>query len=710
MAKVTRFHLHRSVAAVIAIGVVASVVGFSYTESSVQGNNRLLLRQEAGQGAVVLGAFMTQFQSPFLHLATLAQPLGYSQSAFTAAGAGASAQAEGASVALLRDSGGRLSLLASVGVVHRQFGTPSDAALVAAASRAGAQFVGVTGANGKRWIGQLVGPPGVPAGEVLYWELPTSPMVSLRSIPGLPFSAVDAAVYFGTEAPSNLVFSTTTALPLPGQRAVVQMANVATFTVEQARISTKAGSFASPGNLILVMTATASLSGHSAAIFPWVLLLIGLGVTVAVAVALTLALRRRDEALGLVVEMKQKNEALDRAQLRQAEAEESLRQAQRLDAVGQLAGGIAHDFNNLLHVILSFTGFIDDALTPDSPLRADVAEVQSAARRAAELTRQLLVFARGEVVRADVLDANAVVFDTQRLLNHTLGEDIDLRLQLADLPCQFVADAGEINQVLMNLAINARDAMPRGGPLTIDVARVELSAHSAPGMGLTPGPHVRIEVTDTGEGMSRDVAARAFEPFFTTKETGRGTGLGLAMVYGIVARWHGFVAISSSPGRGTTVTLLFPVAGAVGAPAPGAAPAVPAMVSQPAGPGAGSVLLVEDEEGVRRSTARILQSAGYRVLQAQDADEAERVFAGTSVDLLLTDVVMPGGLSGKDLADRLRRQRPDLPIVFVTGYGSQAIAERGVLASLMTLVEKPFTADVLLDTVRSSLLDAQRVH
>jgi len=704
-ARTRRLFLERSFLLVLLIGLSATAAGFLYSAGNVKRNDQLLLRQEAGQGSVVLGSFLSQYQQTFLKLGDAVTEGPGSQPAFVAAAAQVAKQ--GSRVALLRHVGSSYVVVAGVGVLHRKFGGPDDAALAAMIGDGQVHYPAIASDAGERWIEQIVGPPEVPVGFALYWELPTSPVVSLGNIPGLPFSGIDAAVYLGAERPADLVFASTRTLPVTGTRAVVRVSTLTT-TFPVAHLNSHPGSATAPGSLLLVVRANKHLSGAWSAVFPWVLLLVGVAATVAVAYLLSVSTRRRDEALRLVHDMKDKHVELDQALRRQAEAEEGLRQAQRLEAVGQLAGGIAHDFNNLLHVILSYTDFLERAVEPDSPLREDVLEVQGAAQRAAELTRQLLVFARGEVVRPSLLDANHVLRDSELLLRHTLGEDIDLRIGIGAGDCTFVADLGEIKQVLMNLAINARDAMPRGGTLRIDVGRVEVSEHNAPSMGLVPGAHVRVDMTDTGIGMPREVANRAFEPFFTTKETGRGTGLGLSMVYGIVARWHGFVSISSSPGRGTTVTMLFPVAIALPVSAdPDSALAGPSA-PPPAVPQAHgkTLLLVEDQEQVRRSMARILESAGYHVVQAGDALEARRRYADEHVDLLLTDIVMPGGRSGKELADELWEMRPDLPVVFATGYGTEEIAVRGVLPATMTLIEKPFTAQTLLRTVGNVLHDA----
>ena len=317
--------------------------------------------------------------------------------------------------------------------------------------------------------------------------------------------------------------------------------------------------------LVLVLGFGASLGGFLTDTLPWISLLVGLVATVLVAGLLDLAATRRDEAHHLIAELESKNSQLDEALRHQVEAEQRLAQAHRLEAVGQLAGGIAHDFNNLLQSILSYSEFLSDAIEPESELQQDVAEVQKAARRAAGLTRQLLVFSRQHATQAVVVDLNDSVRGAEHLLRSTLGDAIELTCRTATEPCPVVADVGELELMLMNLAINARDAMPHGGTITVTVDTVKVDG--ADGSGLHPGPFARIDVKDDGEGMTPDVAAKAFEPFFTTKETGRGTGLGLSMVYGIANRSGGRASISSADGVGTTITVLFPLSDPTSLPA-----------------------------------------------------------------------------------------------------------------------------------------------
>jgi two-component system, cell cycle sensor histidine kinase and response regulator CckA len=311
--------------------------------------------------------------------------------------------------------------------------------------------------------------------------------------------------------------------------------------------------------LVVAVGFGTSLGGFFADTFPWVSLLIGLVGTLVVATLLDLAVTRRDKALYLFHELEVKNSQLDEALSRQVQAELSLRQAQRMEAVGQLAGGIAHDFNNLLQSILSYSEFLSDAIDPDSELQEDVAEVRKAAQRAAGLTRQLQVFSRQHVTDPVVVNLNDSVRGAEHLMRAALSDDIDLTCTTPEYPCLVLADVAEIEQMLMNLAINARDAMPCGGQIEVTVETTEVREAGSVATDFGLGPFARIDVRDNGNGMPPEVVAKAFEPFFTTKETGRGAGLGLAMVYGIANRAGGSASISSVGGEGTTVTVLFPL-------------------------------------------------------------------------------------------------------------------------------------------------------
>ena len=381
--------------------------------------------------------------------------------------------------------------------------------------------------------------------------------------------------------------------------------------------------------------------------------------------------------------------------------EDQLRQSQRMEAVGQLAGGVAHDFNNLLTAVASYCDLASDALEDDGNpvLRASVDGIRSAAGRAAEVTQQLLAFSRQQVLELKPLDLNSAVADQTRLLRRLLGDDVDVRLALEPGLPAVTMDAGQLAQVVMNLAVNARDSMPAGGTLTIETQSVDLE--SAPTMtGIVSGPHVLLAVSDTGCGMDSTIRERIFEPFFTTKELGKGTGLGLSTVLGIVEQSGGRVSVYSEPGVGTTFKVYMPMGGA--APAHKHAPAGVAKLDRPVG--SGVILLVEDNDAVRRPVARLLSDLGYEVVPADGPEEALRLATGRTLDLLVTDVVMPM-MNGRQLAERLLADRPELKVLYMSGYTDDAVIARGVIEAGTAFLQKPFGADRLAQKIRE-LLDA----
>jgi PAS domain S-box-containing protein len=379
--------------------------------------------------------------------------------------------------------------------------------------------------------------------------------------------------------------------------------------------------------------------------------------------------------------------------------EQQLRLSQKMEAVGQLAGGVAHDFNNLLTIILGYSILLLRELGPEDPRRAPLEGIKEAGDRAAALTQQLLAFSRRQVLAPQVLDLNAVVADMEEMLRRLIGEDIDLLTVLKPELGLIKADRSQIEQILMNLVVNARDAMPTGGKLTIETAAAELDeAYARRHPGVTPGAHVMLAVSDTGHGMDEATRARIFEPFFTTKEKGKGTGLGLAVVYGIAKQSGGSIWVYSEPGRGTTFKVYLPRVEAV----PEKAAAVP--VNERSHRGTETVLLVEDEAAVRSFVREILQSNGYVVLEASQAGEAleacERHAA--PIHLLLTDVVLPA-TSGPELAGRLKSLRPEAKILYMSGYTDNAVVHHGVLEPHVALLQKPFTPAALLRKVREVL-------
>jgi PAS domain S-box-containing protein len=382
-----------------------------------------------------------------------------------------------------------------------------------------------------------------------------------------------------------------------------------------------------------------------------------------------------------------------------------LHQAQRLESLGQLAGGIAHDFNNLLAVIINYAAFVADDLnaTPITDkdrqeMSEDVEQISLAAEKAAHLTHQLLAFARREIVQPAIVNVNDTVSDVEQLLRRTLGEHVELHSSLAANLQAVLIDPGQLEQILVNLAVNSRDAMPDGGVLRIDTVNMDIDEDDVTSQPeLSPGPHVRLRVSDTGVGMPPETAQRAFDPFFTTKPPGQGTGLGLATVYGIVQQANGRAQIYSEPGVGTTFTVLLPATDR--ASSPGASRSEPQMTH-----GEETILLVEDEQALREVTRRILAGAGYEVIVAASGPEAIEAADGHTgpIDLLLSDVIMPQ-MPGPQLAEKLLVERPSVRVLLMSGFAQPILDSGGYLGDGMTLIEKPFTRLSLLAKVAQAL-------
>ncbi len=414
------------------------------------------------------------------------------------------------------------------------------------------------------------------------------------------------------------------------------------------------------------------------------------------------AVRDVTERLELRAERERLRSQADRDRL-----ERQLQQSQRLESLGQLAGGVAHDFNNLLAVISNYAEFVAEEVAKDASqadwqsVRHDVRQIQLAAERAADLTRQLLAFARRDVVQPRPLNLNEVIASVEQLLVRTLGEHVVLKTDLAPDVCPVLADPGQIEQVLVNLAVNARDAMPSGGTLAVQTATTDIdAAHAASRAGLQPGRYACMKIGDTGVGMPRKVIDRAFEPFFTTKPKGEGAGLGLATVYGIVTQAHGYVQIYSEPGIGTTFTILLPATGQ-------GVRAEPAAEQKPREGAGETVLIVEDEPAMRKVTGRILSRSGYNVITAADGRKAVEIAASHAggIDVLLTDVVMPQ-MSGKEAAEQIRALRPGVKVLFMSGYTQGLLDTQGVVEPGVNLIEKPFSEASLL--IRLGQLIASR--
>jgi signal transduction histidine kinase/ActR/RegA family two-component response regulator len=376
-----------------------------------------------------------------------------------------------------------------------------------------------------------------------------------------------------------------------------------------------------------------------------------------------------------------------------------LQSVQKMEAIGRLAGGIAHDFNNLVQAIGGYTEILLRQIAEGDPLRRNAEEIKKAGDRAAALTRQLLAFSRQQVLQPSLLDVNHIVKHVEQLLTRLIGEDIELRTYLADDLWPVKADAAQLEQVLMNLAVNARDAMRDGGLLTIETANVDLtrSGDGEP-FSVVAGPYVLLAVTDTGTGMNAETKARAFEPFFTTKPPGEGTGLGLSTVYGTVKQNGGAVEVESEPGIGTTFRIYLPRAQDASAEVPAPPP------RQTSGGAGETILVVEDEPAVLDLTRLALERAGYRVLSARSPREAHALAAAHQgpLDLVVTDVVMPN-LNGRELLESLRAIRPELRGVYMSGYTAEVIARHGILEPDLVFLQKPFSLDQLLAKVRDGL-------
>ena len=407
--------------------------------------------------------------------------------------------------------------------------------------------------------------------------------------------------------------------------------------------------------------------------------------------------------LGPAIERELRDAAIRDERRREREAlEDRLRQSQKLEGIGRLAGGIAHDFNNLLTVIIGYTEMVLEQIGPDKPISKDLDEIRSASDRAVALTRQLLAFSRKQTLNVATMDMNGIIVSMRNMLERLISEDIAIRSELAEHLPTILADRVQLEQVVMNLVMNARDAMPRGGVITISTAAVDASAvRSATHEPVAPGDYVSLVISDTGHGMDAATQARIFEPFFTTKGAGEGTGLGLATVYGVVQQLEGHIAVSSDRGLGTTFSLYFPVCAEAVKPA---GDQTRRKSSAPLAAEREVILVVEDQRGVRQLASRILTRHGYTVLEAADAMEAIKLAEnpGQILDLVVSDVVMPT-MGGPELVARLRTVRPSAKVLYMSGYTGDDLSRRLGEESSVLVLEKPFSASALLRAVRDVL-------
>lgn len=373
-------------------------------------------------------------------------------------------------------------------------------------------------------------------------------------------------------------------------------------------------------------------------------------------------------------------------------------QSEKMETVGRLVGGVAHDFANLLTLIAGYSEILLSRLHEEDPLRAELDEIRKAAGRGSRLTGQLLGFTRGQSVQPRVLDLNAIILELKHMLVPIIGEHVTFETALCPGLYRLLADPGQMEQVIMNLVLNARDAMPRGGTIVIETANHELDDETARAHEMEPGRAVLISISDTGQGIEPAILERVWEPFFTTKKEGKGTGLGLTTVRRIVKENRGAVWVSSDPGKGSVFTVCLPFAHPAQEPGDGIAPVQTALA------GSGRLLLAEDEEGVRRLLTHVLERAGYQVLEAANGEEALAIFEkqGAAVDLVLTDMVMPK-MSGRELAERVLQIRPDAKVIFMSGYTDDVLIRTGALNPGMSFLQKPLRAATLIAKIRAAL-------
>ncbi|MGV3760355.1 MAG: ATP-binding protein [Actinomycetota bacterium] len=685
--------MHRLSGLVLALLLVFAVLAGLAAGEAVEGTEARLLRDRTAQVESLLGSLGSGYEAQMASVASIAAVTDADPGQFRTAVAGVagatSDDGAGGGWALLRREGDGFRTVERVGSPLPLEQAPADWTAGLAAAAAGEfRVLGFQGEGLDRRLGLAVGRLGVGGDVVVYAD------VSLLGATGDAAGSSDETDAILTDVAIDVFIGDT---PDPDQRFLALGAPDRSKAEE--RVVEVAGV-----ELYLVVAPTRPLVGTLASGLPWLLAVGASLLGLAIGAVVELGQRRRDDALTTVHELEAKNERLDQALADQRRAEEArsqleaeLRQSQRLEAIGQLAGGVAHDFNNVLAAILSYADLAADGVT-DPAARADLEAIQDAARRGAGLTRQLLQFSRRTPGDLEPVDLNDRLMQVVGMLCRTLGEDRSLRCDLVDGAAAVLADPVELDQILLNLVVNARDAVGPGGVIEVSTAVVDLDAsEAAQHPGLSAGRHVRLAVTDDGVGMAPEVAQHAFEPFFTTKGRGHGTGLGLSTVYGIVQRLDGHVAARSVEGVGTSVEVLLPAVDSV--PTRAAEPAD----ERPASLGAGRVLVVEDEAPLREALVRMLERAGYEAMAAVDGSEALGRL-GERFDLLLSDLVMPGPVTGVDVAAGFRAQTANLPVVYMTGY-SDALLDGVDLGpgNRTSVLAKPFTEAELRDALAATM-------
>lgn len=678
-----RFRPHRMAALVLGLLVAASWGASGIARQVVEDNEAQLLADKATEIRSLLESLGSGYEAEIASVAAIAQVTDGDTEQFrravTGLDSGAATSTGGGWVLVHRTATG-YQRVATLGAPTPEAEVPADWATGLDAAASGKFTVlGFVGDGLGRRFAMAMGQPG--GDFVVYTEsglLAETASASAQAPSGeeSPINGVALQVFLGSEPdPEKLLI----AIGTPDESKEIRQ------TVDVAG-----------AELFLTVSPTGPLGGSLAGSLPNLLLAGGILIGLFAAGFFEVMQRRRDDAVSTVRDLERQNRLLDEALHEQQVAETAraaleieLRQSQRLEAIGQLAGGVAHDFNNVLAAILSYADLAADAVT-DSAVRADLESIQHAARRGAGLTRKLLQFSRRRAGEVSLIDVNERVTDIVGMLRRTLGEDVDLRTSLDAHPATALADPVELDQVLLNLVVNARDAVSPGGTIVISTALVDLDPVDVDGIGR----HVRLAVTDDGVGMTPEVIAHAFDPFYTTKGRGEGTGLGLSTVYGIVQRMGGHVAVHSIEGEGTTIEVLLP-----------ASDESPTHVNGPDGQPATNagrartVLVVEDEEPLRRAMRRMLERAGFLVLEAPDGATALDVHRDADIDLLLTDVVMPGGVTGVGVADGFRHGHADLPVVFVTGYSDDILDPERLDGIRTILLTKPFSEAELVDAI-----------